>query len=71
MEKHLAQLGKALLAESGKPYNTFGTFLGPFRVDHAYVNDARGNTVANCEGSQATAKVVSDLLNKAYPPKAK
>jgi hypothetical protein len=67
----LAQLGKALLAESGKPYNAFNGFLGPFRVDHAYVNDARGNTVVNCEGNQATAKVICALLNKTYPPKAK
>jgi hypothetical protein len=60
----LRKLG-ALLIENGKPYNTFGTFRGPFNVGHTYVNDASGTTVADCP-SKEVAKVICDLLNEKF-----
>ena len=64
----LRKLG-ALLAE-GQMYNTFGGFLGPFKVGHTYVDDAKGRTVADCPDKE-TAKIIADLLNKTYPKKSK
>jgi hypothetical protein len=65
----LRKLG-ALLIEEGKPYNTFNGFLGPFKVGHLYVDDAKGRTVAECT-SKETAKVLCDLLNEKFPKKSK
>jgi len=64
----LRKLG-ALLVE-GQMYNTFNGFLGPFRVNHFYVDDAKGRTVSECT-SKETAKVICDLLNEKFPKKSK
>lgn len=64
----LRKLG-ALLVE-GQLYNTFNGFLGPFRTNHLYVDDAKGRTVAECP-DKATTKVICDLLNEKFPKKSK
>lgn len=66
----LRGIGTALREQQQlRMYNTFNGYLGPFRVNFSYVDDAKGRTVAECQ-DKATARVICDLLNEKYPKKA-